>query len=172
MSLTVPQIINIAKISQYLCVNDKEKSGLFGGGTPNDLGNLIQNVRKSVEWKYGQNPAETTLTKTANYLYSLCGKYGFAAKIVVGTGGTVANTAVSGTIVPYLIPVVSADFVSATIYNDPRLVGRTYEIFWNELSRFLNVNTEFAPTASGVQILLDGFDATANEYHLYIYLLD
>jgi hypothetical protein len=45
-------IINIAKISQYLCENDIDKKGLFGGGVDLLLPRKIYNIRKSVEWLY------------------------------------------------------------------------------------------------------------------------
>lgn len=45
-------IINIAKISQYLCENSIDKRGLFGGGVDLLLPRKIYNIRKSVEWLY------------------------------------------------------------------------------------------------------------------------
>lgn len=54
---SVLDIINIAKISQYLCENDIDKRGLFGGGVDLLLPNKIYNIRKSVEWMYINSPA-------------------------------------------------------------------------------------------------------------------
>jgi hypothetical protein len=42
--LTVPQKIIIAEISQYLCSNDIQKGGLFGGGIDLGLPNKIYNI--------------------------------------------------------------------------------------------------------------------------------
>jgi hypothetical protein len=46
----ISEIINIAKISEYLCANDIAKKGLFGGGVDLQLPNKIFNIRKSVEF--------------------------------------------------------------------------------------------------------------------------
>jgi hypothetical protein len=63
---TVQQIIDIAKISQYLSLNDIDKKGLWGGGIDLQLPNKIYNIRKSVEWAntYSQNVAENSATGT------------------------------------------------------------------------------------------------------------
>lgn len=50
------QKINIAKVSQYLCLNDIDKRGLYGGGVDLQLPNKIYNIRKSVEWLYNNSP--------------------------------------------------------------------------------------------------------------------
>ena len=173
MALTISQIINIAKISEYLSTLDKVRSGLFGAGIPSNLPNLIYNVRKCVERKYDQLVPSNSLTNTSNYLLSICGKFGIAAQYISGTGGSIVPPTPGGTgINPYLIKVVSADFATPTRYNDVRLVDKTYVIFWNELSRYLDSETEYTATSTGVEFLLDGFDASTNSYTFYIYLLD
>jgi hypothetical protein len=53
---TVQQIIDIAKISQYLSANDINKKGLWGGGIDLQLPNKIYNIRKSVEWANTYSP--------------------------------------------------------------------------------------------------------------------
>jgi hypothetical protein len=73
---TIPQIINFAKISQYLAGNDKSfqlrlKSGSFIGNLEGLLymeGYLLQNL-------YTLNPSSPTLISTGEYVLSLCGKY-------------------------------------------------------------------------------------------------
>lgn len=73
---TIPQIINFAKISQYLAGNDKSsqlglKSGSFIGNLEGLLymeGYLLQNL-------YTLNPSSSTLRSTGEYVLSLCGKY-------------------------------------------------------------------------------------------------
>jgi hypothetical protein len=65
---TVPEIIEIAKISQYLSQNDIDNSGLYGGGMDLRLPEKIYCVRKNIEWMQGENPsvsetrAEATIT--------------------------------------------------------------------------------------------------------------
>lgn len=56
---TIADIIKIAKISQYLCVNDIDKKGLYGGGVDLLLPDKIYNIRKSVEWAF-ENPMESS----------------------------------------------------------------------------------------------------------------
>jgi DUF1009 family protein len=60
-------IINIAKISQYLCENDIDKKGLFGGGVDLLLPRKIYNIRKSVEWLY-LNAGGTNETRAIGYI--------------------------------------------------------------------------------------------------------
>lgn len=50
--LTTLQIINVAKISQYLAIRDITVKGLFGGGVDLSLPNKIYNLRKSIEYWY------------------------------------------------------------------------------------------------------------------------
>ena len=63
---TVQEIIDIAKISQYLSANDIAQKGLFGGGVDNELPNKLYNIRKSVEWAhtYSQNITEVNAIGT------------------------------------------------------------------------------------------------------------
>ena len=65
------------------------------------------------------------------------------------------------------IKAVSADFADATHYNNPAIAGKTLGIFFNEINRFLE-DTEFAYTATGIQVLIPGFNSTLNNYTLYI----
>ena len=94
MALTILQIIDIAEVSQYLCLNDIQKSGLYGGGQDLQLPNKIYMVRKNVEWKWYANPVSPItpdLYAMGNYLLALCGKYSIAAQNILGTGQTVNN---------------------------------------------------------------------------------
>ena len=59
--------INIAKVSQYLCLNDIDKRGLYGGGVDLQLPNKIYNIRKSVEWLYDNSP-DTAEQRAKGYL--------------------------------------------------------------------------------------------------------
>lgn len=87
--MTIPKIINIAKISQYLCIADIEKSYQYGG-VDRKLPNLLYNVRKSIEYWYDLDPTDTTLTTTANYLFALCGAYSLEAENITSSGGSVS----------------------------------------------------------------------------------
>lgn len=94
MALTIPQIIEVAKVSQYLCLNDIQKSGLYGGGQDLQLPNKIYMVRKNVEWRWDSNPISpvtSDLYTMGNYLLALCGKYSIAAQNILGTGQPVNN---------------------------------------------------------------------------------
>jgi hypothetical protein len=66
----VPDVINIAKKSQYLSGFDIHKGGLFGGGIDKNLPQLIYTVRKSVERTQELNGAfpdtRATATVTIN----------------------------------------------------------------------------------------------------------
>jgi hypothetical protein len=86
MSLTVPQVIQIAQVSQYLAENDIEQSGLYGGGQDLQLPKKLYSIRTSIQWYYGQDPTGTTLFQTCNYLIALCGKYRAEAANLLGIG--------------------------------------------------------------------------------------
>lgn len=87
--LTPLQIIEVAKISQYLAVADLKKGGLLGGGQDLNLPSKIYNIRKSVEWSYRYNSPNTPtdLINTANYLYSICAPYNQQAFFILNGGG-------------------------------------------------------------------------------------
>lgn len=89
---TVLEIINIAKVSQYLAANDIHKKQFGKDTLDSRLDIKLYMVRKAVQWKYGKDPSNTTdLIQTSNYLYALCGPYAPEAALIIsgGTGGTV-----------------------------------------------------------------------------------
>lgn len=97
---------------------------------------------------------------------SLPPQTGEAGKFLT-TNGTSASW------IPTLIPITSADFESDGItYINTSLNGLKYELFWNDLNRF--IYQTISPkewdyySGGGLQILIDGFDASSNSYHLYI----
>ena len=108
MALTVLQIINIAKISQYLCVNDIQKSGLYGGGTDLQLPNKLYNIRKGIEYQYDLDSTNTDLPATAAYLYALCGKYGIYAQNITGSGGSISPITPINAPIPYQFTVAAS----------------------------------------------------------------
>jgi|GEM_PF-1928319 len=171
---TVANILTLANISSYLCVDDLEiKRWLKGGDrTQKNLPQLIYMVRKNVQWQYDQDPAESTLQQSANYLYSLCNKYVFEATQIsgLGGGGTVISPTTSIGIASPL-RITSTDFASATAWNDSRIVSTwNLQVFWNDTQRFLDPATEWTRTSTGITIDIPGFDSTTSTYTFYIFI--
>ena len=105
---TIPNIINYAKVTQYLYAIKVSKGGLFGsGGVDTQFVNKIYCIRKNLEWLYALNPADATLTATSNYLYSLCNP--IAASLTIGGGGGTVSP-----ILPTTLPVPLDFIVDAT----------------------------------------------------------
>lgn len=72
IELTTPQILEIAKASQYMTViNIANQQVLKGGDVNQRQARLIYIVRKSVQNRYDLNPSDPTLVATGNYLFSL-----------------------------------------------------------------------------------------------------
>jgi len=67
MPLTVLQIINIAKISQYLAAQDVAKGSLFGNRITPDTPKILYMERKAVEWLYNLTP-NLTEVKAIGYI--------------------------------------------------------------------------------------------------------
>jgi len=88
---TIASIVSIYPVAQYLATIDINKRGLYGGGVDLQLPEKIRNIGMSVERVYNDDPTDTTLTSTANYLYALMGKYGMQAQAVTGIAGSVAG---------------------------------------------------------------------------------
>ena len=81
---TIPTIIQIAKISQYLAANDSaQSSALVGSYLDTRLPRMLYMERKAVELRYDLDPTDSTLTDTANYLWALCGKYQLQAQAIL-----------------------------------------------------------------------------------------
>ena len=88
---TTASIVSIYPGAQYLATIDINKRGLYGGGVDLQLPEKIRNIGMSVERVYNDDPTDTSLTTTANYLYALMGKYGMQAQAVTGIAGSVAG---------------------------------------------------------------------------------
>lgn len=128
---TTASIVSIYPVAQYLATIDINKRGLYGGGVDLQLPEKIRNIGMSVERIYNDDPTDTTLTSTANYLYALMGKYGMQALRVPELMGYVADIEPENQLpVPY-------DFTvsSTTIIPDG---GSTVT-----LSAFIGCNLEF-----------------------------
>jgi len=116
-----------------------------------------------------------SLIATSNYLYSLCRGYNLAAAYISGSGGGVTPINPVTTIKsPILIS--SSDFVDATNWNGNNsdnisiLPTYTLQVFANFVARFLIEGTEWERTASGINILLSGFDSQTQDYEFYIFI--
>lgn len=70
-----------------------------------------------------------------------------------------------------IVPFVSADFdPDGSTVTDATLNAKTYELFFNDLNRFLINTTEWNYiVGGGFQITLPGFDANSNNYNLYLF---
>lgn len=164
-------IIQIAKVSQYLAIKAIEVNGLYGGSVDRHLPRKLYLIRKNVEWLYDLAPADTSLIATGNYLYSLCAPFSIAAQAIlnVSTGGSIAPI-VSGTSGIDWIRILSGDFANATDYELASLSGKVFRLQANWLgSRYLEPETEWEYLlGGGFRILLSGFDATVNDYEIYL----
>lgn len=112
MALTIPQIVSIAEVSQYLALTSKTNGKIYDGGNFN-LVRLLYMVRKNVDRKYNQDPTDDTLTATSNYLLALCGPYRFIAeqKVIAGGGGSISPITPPTSIVPYDFQVDGSSFI-------------------------------------------------------------
>lgn len=90
MPLTVAQIIDIAKISQYLALNDVQKGSLFSPRVAPVTPEVLYLERKAVEWMYDLDPGNSSLPQTSAYLYSLCRGYNLQAQQISGTAGSIS----------------------------------------------------------------------------------
>ena len=89
MPLTVAQILDIARLSQALATLDIAKGQAFGKRVVPETPQILYTERKAVEWMYNIDPANTSLTLTSNYLYSLCRGYNLQAQNISGTAGVI-----------------------------------------------------------------------------------
>lgn len=91
--MTVSEIMDIWPVAQYLAANDipvKRRRGYTSIDIT--LPMKIYSVGKSVQRIFDDDPADSSLTDTANYLYALCGKYGLQAQVVNQNSGVIAST--------------------------------------------------------------------------------
>lgn len=82
-NFSINQIIEIAKISQYLAENDISKKGLWGGGMDLLLPQKIYAVRKNVEWEQENNPSTIEESATATITVTEIGNIGDTIDIYV-----------------------------------------------------------------------------------------
>lgn len=89
-NLTPTQIINIARISQYLAGDDVAKGTMFGARKIPTSDRLLYMERKAVSWMNDLDPSNSTLRLTSNYLYSLCRGYNLRASAISGGSGSIS----------------------------------------------------------------------------------
>lgn len=79
--LTVGEILDLAKISQYLAAQyEANQSFLKGGTLDNLLSRKIYMERSGIQYVYNLNQNDPNLRSTANYLYDLLGVFGAKSK--------------------------------------------------------------------------------------------
>lgn len=97
IELTTPQILQIAKVCEYLTIVDSHTKQVFKGGDLNNRqARLIYMERMAVLNRYTLNPSDPTLIATGNYLFSLLRNWPAAQNILNAiTGGlaTITNPA-------------------------------------------------------------------------------
>jgi hypothetical protein len=97
---TIPEIIEIAKCSQYLADDAASKGNLFGAKLDPYLGVKIYTIRQDVSDLYDLDPNNTNgvcdLIAMGNYLYGMCGMYALTAQAIIAGGG--------GSVVPPINP--------------------------------------------------------------------
>lgn len=124
MALSVPDIIAIAKVSQFLAENDNLKGSIFGKRVAPNTGKILYCERKAVEWMYNLDSTDDTLTLTSNYLYSLCRGYNLKAKNIYNQGG-------GGTITP-ISPSSAPNPIQFEVASDTAIVtGATSGVITN-----------------------------------------
>lgn len=120
MSLSVENIIRIAKVSEYLSKIDVANGSLWGERIAPNTPQLLYMERMAVEWLYNLDPTDETLPMTANYLYKFCRGYNLKANSITG-GGTVSPINPITAPNPYDFEVDGSSFVAtgATTKNFP-----------------------------------------------------
>lgn len=129
---TPSEIMDIYPIAQYLAVQDIGRRGLDGGGVDVTLPQKIYNIGKSIQRVFDDDPTDSSLTQTTNFLYALCGKYALQALAVAENSGVVSSvTSLTSTLPLPLDFIVSA---SSTIVTGASSVV---------ISSFIGFNVEF-----------------------------
>lgn len=168
--LTVANTLDIAAASLYLSQKERLKYPLAFNKANKNLPEQIYIERESVLWGYEQNVDGEQLRKAANYLYTLCGRFGLLAQDLIGQGGGFVE--VGGVTKEeedsFPLYITQADFTTSNFYPNVVLANYSIRVYLNEINRLLT-DSEFSVNAFGLTILLDGFDATLYTYELMIY---
>ena len=117
MPLTVAQILDVAKVSQYLATLDIEKGKFMGKRVVPETPQILSNEIFGIEYWYNLDPSDPSLIDTANYLYSLCRGYNLQAQQISGTGGVITPVNPSQIPNPYNFEVSATSLVPAGATN-------------------------------------------------------
>lgn len=173
-NFTVQEILDIAAVSEYLAANDVAKGSLFSQRLDPRLPLMLYMERKAVYWAYSQTPTYTDIVFTSNYLYALCGKYALSAQWIIngGGGGTPVVPITPTDDCTGLVHITSADFEGDGVtVVDGDWNNKILQIFWNDIPRFIYDPTEWSYViGGGFKILIPGFDASVNDYNLYVFV--
>lgn len=163
---TTAEILGYAPGAGYLAANAQNKSVLFNnGGRLNPL--LPQQIYALyfiIQKIYDEDPTYTGLYETSQYLWEIMGRYGIQAQGLSGGGSVPGPTPVQN----YPIYITQANFTTATLYPNTNLFGTNISVFLSQINRLLLPTTEFTVDATGLTILISGFDALNNDYELLI----
>ena len=134
---TVAEVIDYAKISQYLATVDIAKGNMSQN---KDLPYILYMEGSILEDVYTASPNDEGLTKAANYVYALCGKYGvLAQKITSANSGQVTYNPSTGQLLNGLLfpqyhfivgqkgALMNEGDTTLTI-NDQRMIAGTVDI--------------------------------------------
>ncbi len=163
MPLTIPQIIEVGKISQYLAANKNAKTVVvnYGKLPQNNLPLMIRIVREDVEYMYNNTPTDANLFANANYLYSLCGGYAVEAEyiMVINNGGSPLTPLAPGSLanIQFTIGEGDAPAHGSTQYvNAVLALNNTYSIYDSGRAGFLVQGVDFSYNVAGGFTLLGG----------------
>jgi hypothetical protein len=121
----------------------------------NDTVNLTEQVQDFLDVYYERLNSSYTNTDAVIPAYN-------NADCDCGGGGAVGGASI------FPLYITQDDFTSATFYPDIRLSGNTLRIHINQIPRYLSAD-EFTVDATGLTILMDGFDATTGNWDLDIF---
>lgn len=160
---TIQQTIDRGKLSIGYAADNNAKGDLYGKrlsapGSPV----TIAMVTDASEWSTEGAYTDAEQREISNYLFWLIGMYGQQAAVTLGqTSGGGSLTPGGSTVFNYPLRVTGADFeVDGITLNNPNIVGDNLMIFVSNYSQ----EWQFAPdffvyTATGIQIVADGFNA-------------
>ena len=163
---TNSEILTLAPGASYLAANAIAKGQLF---PRNKLNPLIPQQIYALYFILNKihtlDPTNSALTPCCNYLWEIMGKWGIAAQGLSGSGGNVPSPTSSQ---QYPIYITEADFTSATLYPNTNLLGTNIVVYINELNQYVFNTVGFTVDATGLTMLVPGFDATTFTYNIVI----
>jgi hypothetical protein len=140
--MTTANIISIAKI----CVSLTLKAVVQGVEDDYLLPRKIYCTYQSVSDLYNDSPSDASMTKIANYLYAICGGYGFAAQAILGTGGggIIVNPSTSSSYTPVPISVtISAGQSGVKTIQSNSWIGLQYVNYVVINQNYFQIGSQF-----------------------------